>query len=142
MSPAKGADRPHFSLKTGPPEATTESVGPRASWILTTALLFALGVFATPVHLLVDAHEWIHHENPEPDHHDHSHHEPHPAADHQIDPVAQTLRPTPVVIDIATVDLQILPPAVQSWTLTIEAEANRPPSSPESPPRCPRAPPV
>ena len=108
---------------------------------LGVAFLFLLGTLATPVHLLVDAHELSHHENPEPDDHKHSHHESHPPADHQIDPVAQSARPAPVVVELAIVDFQILPIDVRSWTPTVEEEANRPPSSPESPPRSPRAPP-
>ena len=106
------------------------------------AALFFLGTIATPVHLLVDAHEWSHHESSEPDEHEHSHHEPHPATDHQLDPVLSSLRPVPVIVDVVRIDFEILAPEVPTWTPTIEAEANSPPSSPESPPRCPRAPPV
>lgn len=110
--------------------------------MLGVAFLFFLGTLATPIHLLVDAHELLHHEQPEPDGHEHSHHESHPAADHQIDPVARTVRPAPVLLDIATVVLQVLVPHVRIWSRTVEDEANSPPSSPESPPRSPRAPPA
>lgn len=109
---------------------------------VTIAVLFLLGVFGTPVHLLVDVHEWSHHESPEPDDHEHSHHEPHPAADHQLDQVSPGIRPLPGIVDIVFIDFQVLQPDVQTGTPTVEAEANSPPSSPESPPRCPRAPPL
>ncbi len=109
---------------------------------LAVAALFFLGSFATPVHLIVDAHEWDHHESPEPDDHEHSHHEPHPAGDHELIQVSPVLRPAPVVIDMVALIVEFRAPEVQTWTRTVEAEANSPPSSPESPPRSPRAPPL
>jgi len=110
--------------------------------MLMVAALFLLGTLATPLHLLVDAHEGSHHEGSEPDPHEHSHHDPHPAADHQMDPALSTARPVPIVVDIAAVDFEVQAPEVRSWTPTIEAEANSPPACPESPPRSPRAPPL
>jgi hypothetical protein len=109
---------------------------------LTVALLFILGTFATPFHLVIDAHEWDHHESPAPEDHDDSHHESHPATDHDLISIATTLRPAPLVLHFVAFVVEFVSFDVQAWTPTVEAGANSPPSSPESPPRSPRAPPL
>lgn len=109
---------------------------------MAVAVLFVLGTFATSLHLVIDAHELVHHESPKPDDHDHSHHEPHPATDHELVPASPTVRPAPIVVEIVAAVLELAAADAQSWSPTVEAVANRPPSSPESPSRSPRAPPL
>ncbi len=115
---------------------------PRSRRALFVAIFFFLATFATPLHLAIEAHEWEHHESPTPDDQDPPHQDSHPASDHQIVPVAPTVRPVTIVVEMIAVEFQIVMPEIQTWAPTVEAEANSPPSAPESPPRSPRAPPL
>jgi hypothetical protein len=104
------------------------------------AFLLLLALFATPLHLAVEAHEW-HHEDAEDPHHD-SDQAPHPAVDHELAALAKAPRLVLPAVEIVTLHLSVLPPDVRAWVPSIEPEAQSPPEVFASPPRAPRSPPV
>jgi hypothetical protein len=104
------------------------------------AFLIFLALFATPLHLAVEAHEW-HHEDAEDHPHD-SEQGTHPAVDHEVAALAKAPRLVLPLVEIVTLHLSILPPDVRAWVPSIEPEAHSPPDVFASPPRSPRSPPV
>lgn len=103
------------------------------------ALLCILALFATPLHLALVEHEWVHEQAEE----DHGHDgESHPAADHELAAVSRTVKPLPILVEAAILELTVVEPQVRTWTPTVDSEANGPPEHPQAPPRSPRAPPL
>ena len=111
-----------------------------AAWTRAGALLIFFALFATPIHLAVEAHEW-HHEDAEDHHHD-SDQAPHPAVDHELTALAKAPRLVLPVVEIVYLHLSVLPPDVRAWVPSIEPDAQSPPDVFASPPRSPRSPPV
>jgi hypothetical protein len=110
----------------------------RATW----AGVFVFALFATPLHLAVEAHEF-HHENGDDHEHRHdSEREPHPAVDHELTALAKAPRFVPPVVDVAVFHEGFLPPDVRAWVPLIEAEIRAPSGLFASPPRSPRSPPL
>jgi hypothetical protein len=113
-----------------------------AAWTWAGAFLILLALFATPLHLSVEAHEW-HHEDAEDHHHDSEQEQgTHPAVDHELAALAKAPRLVLPLVEIVYIHLSILPPDVRAWVPSIEPEAQSPPDVFASPPRSPRSPPV
>lgn len=103
------------------------------------ALLCILALFATPLHLALVEHEWVHEQAEEDHRHDG---ESHPAADHELAALSRAVKPLPILVETTIVPLTVVEPQVSTWTPAVESESNGPPEHPHAPPRSPRAPPL
>lgn len=108
------------------------------AWLL--SLSFVAGCLATPIHRAVEAHDG-HHESEEGGPHD-SDHPSHPSSDHEVLAIRADVQAVSFTFEAGTIEFSLPAPAVRTWVRTVEAEANGPPDSPESPPRPARAPPL
>jgi hypothetical protein len=113
------------------------------------ALLFLLAPFATPLHLAVEEHEFIHQEGDDHGHeHDRGHHRhgsdqgSHPAGDHELTAIAKAPRLDLATVELAVVDLGLEPPAAPIVLPRVDVDVPHPPDAVPTPLQSPRAPPV
>lgn len=110
-----------------------------SSWAPAGAILSILALFATPLHLALEAHEWLHALSEEDHRHDG---ESHPAADHELAALSRTAKHVPVAVETAVLPLPLIEPQVKTWTPAVHSASNGPPEQPHLLPRSPRAPPL
>ena len=105
------------------------------------ALLFPLALFATPLHLTLEAHEW-HHDASHEDHRRESDQGGHPVVDHEVAATSGKFRFALPSLEIALVETSPSEPEPTTWVPLVEPESNAAPEQASSPPRSPRAPPL